>query len=355
MSDLNVVGPKAARRAIEASIRCRRPVFLWGPMGIGKSDTVVQIGRDTNRKVIDVRLALWDPVDIRGMPYFDHDSKTMLWAPPAELPKMGNAILFLDELPSAPPAVQAAAYQLILNRRVGMYELPEGVDIVAAGNRNCDKGVTHPMPAPLANRFVHIEMKAVFDDYNEWAILNKQAAQVVGYLNYAKSDLFAFDAKSNSHAFPTPRSWSFVSDFVNDPYIDEGTLTTLVAGTIGDGAAAKFMAHRKIVHLMPKPIDVLTGVVKKLDVTEISAHYSLVTELCYELREQHQKKAKNWNEMFDEFLSFIMNNMTAELVTVGARTALATFQLPVDPSKLKNFDTFHKKYGKFIIAAVANK
>jgi MoxR-like ATPase len=163
------VGPKAAKKAIRKSINKHRPVFLWGPPGIGKSDVVKQIGDELKREVIDVRLALWEPTDIKGIPYYNSDKGAMVWAPPAELPTHpdSTAIIFLDELNSAPPAVQAAAYQLVLNRRVGTYELPKGVDVVAAGNREGDRGVTYRMPAPLANRFVHLEMKVDFDDWQE--------------------------------------------------------------------------------------------------------------------------------------------------------------------------------------------
>ncbi len=124
-ADISVrqVGPKSAKRSIAKAIQKRRPVFLWGPPGIGKSDIVKQIGEDAGREVIDVRLALWEPTDIKGIPYYNSDLGTMVWAPPAELPTdpTSTAIIFLDELNSAPPAVQAAAYQLILNRRVGTY------------------------------------------------------------------------------------------------------------------------------------------------------------------------------------------------------------------------------------------
>jgi MoxR-like ATPases len=116
MSDISIrqVGPKAAKTSIAFAIKKKRPIFLWGPPGIGKSDLIKQIGDDTDREVIDVRLALWEPTDIKGIPYFDSNAGTMTWAPPAELPTdpKSKAILFLDELNSAPPAVQAAAYQL---------------------------------------------------------------------------------------------------------------------------------------------------------------------------------------------------------------------------------------------------
>ena len=114
----------------------------------------------------------------------------MAWAPPAELPteefaaQFDNIVLFLDEMNSAAPAVQAAAYQLILNRRVGQYKLPDNVLIVAAGNREADKGVTYRMPAPLANRFVHLELAVDFDDWFQWAVENDIHQDVVGYLNF---------------------------------------------------------------------------------------------------------------------------------------------------------------------------
>ena len=356
MSDISIrqVGPKSAKTSIAFAIKKKRPIFLWGPPGIGKSDLIKQIGEDTNREVIDVRLALWEPTDIKGIPYFDSNAGTMTWAPPAELPTdpKSKAILFLDELNSAPPAVQAAAYQLILNRRVGTYVLPEGVDIVAAGNRDGDKGVTYRMPAPLANRFVHLEMKVDFEDWQDWATLNGIHPEVVGYVGYAKQDLYDYDPKSPSKSFATPRSWSFVSDLVADEEIDSETLTNLVSGAIGDGLAVKFMAHRKIASKLPKPDDILDGKVKDLEIKEVSAMYSLTVGLCYELKDRADKKVKDWDAMADNFFKFTMDNFPTELVVMAAKVALTNYNLPFDATKLKNFDTFHDKFGKYIIQAM---
>ena len=167
--------PNEAKAAIRKCFKVKRPVFLWGAPGIGKSDIVKQIAEETGREVIDVRLSLWEPTDIKGIPFFNPESRTMQWAAPAELPSDpdSTAVLFLDELNSAAPATQAAAYQLILNGRIGTYVLPKGVSLVAAGNRESDKGVTYRMPAPLANRFLHLELKTNFDDWQEWAVKNK--------------------------------------------------------------------------------------------------------------------------------------------------------------------------------------
>jgi hypothetical protein len=331
-------------------------VFLWGPPGIGKSDIVKQIGDDAGREVIDVRLALWEPTDIKGIPYYNADQGKMVWAPPSELPTDADskAIIFLDELNSAPPAVQAAAYQLILNRRVGTYHLPKGVDVVAAGNREGDRGVTYRMPSPLANRFIHLEAKVDFDDYIEWATINRIHPEVVGYLSFAKQDLYDFDPKGASKSFATPRSWTFVSDLLSDDDCDIDTLHNLIAGSVGDGLAIKFMAHRKIASKLPDPAAVLDGKVKDLQIKEVSAMYSLTTSMCYELKDRAEKKVKGWDEMADRFFEYMMANFSTEIVVMGAKTALTNFNLPLDATKMKSFDAFHAKYGKYVLQAMEN-
>ena len=354
MSSNRTVSPNEAKTAIRKCMKKKRPVFMWGPPGIGKSDIIKQIGDEQEREVIDVRLSLWEPTDIKGIPYYNAQANTMMWAAPSELPSdpESTAILFLDELNSAAPATQAAAYQLILNRRVGTYHLPKGVVIVAAGNRETDKGVTYRMPAPLANRFLHLELRTDFDDWLNWATSNQIHEQVVGYLGFAKQDLYDFDPKSSSRSFATPRSWSFVSELLDDDDVSDSTLTDLVAGAVGEGLAVKFMAHRKVAKQMPKPEDILSGKVKKTDIKEISAMYSLTISMCYELREADRKKAKDWDSMADNFFGFMMDNFPTELTVMGAKVALTHYELPFDTTKLKNFDKFYDKYGKYIISAM---
>jgi len=356
MSEARTVSPNKAKKALRHSMLKKRPIFLWGPPGIGKSDIVHQIADTINAPVIDVRLSLWEPTDIKGIPYFDANQGKMVWGAPAELPdaelasKHEYIVLFLDEMNSAAPAVQAAAYQLILNRKVGTYVLPDNVIIVAAGNREADKGVTYRMPAPLANRFVHLELAVNFDDWFQWAVDNKIHKDVVGFLQFSKGDLYTFDPKSPSRSFATPRSWSFVSELIEDQ-LDDETTTDLVAGSVGEGLAVKFMAHRKVAGQMPNPSDILVGKVKELKTKEISAMYSLTVSLCYELKEACDKGDKKFDDKVNNFLRFAMDNFETELVVMGIKLALTQYSLPIDPDEVECFDEFHDKYGHYIKAA----
>jgi len=349
-----------ARRAVKKCFNKRRPMFLWGPPGIGKSEVVADITAELGGFMIDLRLGQMDPTDIRGIPFYNKESGKMDWAPPIDLPDAELAsqypiiVLFMDEMNSAAPAVQAAAYQLVLNRGIGRYRLPDNVVMIAAGNRESDKGVTYRMPTPLANRFVHVEMRADFVTWQEWAVKNQIHKDVVGYLSFAKQDLYDFDAKSSSRAFATPRSWVFVSELLEDEDLDDVTATDLIAGTVGEGLAVKFQAHRKIAGKLPSAEDVLSGKEKELQVKEVSAMYSLVISLCYELKDALEVRKvadKEFHAMADNFFAYMMKNFETELVVMGARIALTTYNLPFQPTKLKNFDEFHQRYGKYILQA----
>jgi MoxR-like ATPase len=361
VSENRSVTPSEARSRVLRCFKTKRPVFLWGPPGIGKSELVANLTEELGGHMIDLRLGQMEPTDIRGIPFFNKNREVMDWAPPVDLPDAEMAAqypiitLFLDEMNSAAPAVQAAGYQLILNRRIGKYVLPDNVVIVAAGNRESDKGVTYRMPSPLANRFVHLEVRQDFDSWFQWAVNKNIHKDVVGYIGFAKQDLMDFDPKSASRAFATPRSWTFVSQFLEDADASDAELTDLIAGTVGEGLAVKFMAHRKVAGQMPNPMDVLTGKIKDLKVKEVSAMYSLTISMCYELQDQFKKLGKDklpeWHALADNFLSFMMENFTTELVVMGARVALTTYNLPMVPGKMKSFDAFHQRFGKYIIAA----
>jgi hypothetical protein len=358
VQDTRTVSPSQAIGRVKTAFRTKRPVFLWGPPGIGKSDIVEQIAIAMEGHMVDVRMSLMEPTDLRGIPFYNKDTGLMEWAPPVDLPteefcsQFPIVILFLDEMNAAPPSVQAAGYQLILNRRVGTYVLPDNVVIIAAGNRESDKGSTYRMPTPLANRFTHLEMKVEFDSWFEWAVANEIHEDVVGFLSAAKQDLFDFNPRSPSRSFATPRTWTFVSQYLkeeNDPEI----LVDLIAGTVGEGAAIKFMTHRKHSHALPNVDDVLSGKVTEMTTKEISAMYSLVISMCYELKDKHSKvDTQEWHKMADCFFLFMMENFNTEITVMGAKVALTSYNLPFQPGRLKHFDRFHKAYGKYIMNAV---
>lgn len=234
------------------------PVFLWGAPGIGKSSIVKQIAQKKDIGFIDLRLALMDPTDLKGIPFYDRDAHQALWAPPAFLPKDGEGILFLDELNSAPPSVQASAYQLILDRRVGEYELPNGWAIVAAGNREGDKGVTYKMGAPLANRFVHFEMEISVEDWCDWAYQNNIDESIIGYISYKNEHLFTFDAKNLEKSFATPRSWEYV-DKVLKSEIDASVLLETISGAISKEVAVGYLSFKKVQNKLPNIEDILNS------------------------------------------------------------------------------------------------
>lgn len=353
-----------AKALVERCIAARQPVMIWGSPGLGKSDIIAQIAEETGRPVIDMRLLIMEPTDIKGIPFYCPETNTMRWARPGELPgedevELHNAILFLDELTAAPQSVQAAAYQLVLNRRVGTYELPKGVDMVAAGNLVTDRAVSNHMPSALKNRFVHFTVKANFEDWEDWAVKNRIHPDVIGYLKANPGNLFNFDPRSQDNAFATPRSWAFVSKLY-DPELPESVNRNLVGGTVGQGLAIEFMSHVRLKGKLPTPEEVLTGEVEKLtrEQRDIgpSALYALTVGLCYAMSERlsalnaegkNPEKDKNWNATSDRFLSFMMKNMNPEMVIMGAVIALRTYKLPLN-SEGDVFEEFFQKYRKYL-------
>jgi MoxR-like ATPase len=184
------------------------PVMLWGAPGVGKSQIVAQVAQLNQVPMIDIRLSQMEPSDLRGIPFRNNDQ--VEWAIPSMLPNVKDhgktGILFLDEITSAAPSVSAAAYQLILDRRLGQYEIPEGWAILAAGNRQGDRGITYTMPAPLANRFSHYDVDVNLDDWVAWAYEHNIDDRIIAFLRFRPDLIFDFDAAQNPMAFPSPRS-----------------------------------------------------------------------------------------------------------------------------------------------------
>jgi MoxR-like ATPase len=200
---------------------------------------VAQIAARHGAPVIDIRLSQMEPSDLRGIPFRVEDR--VEWAVPSVLPNAERhgpkGILFLDEITSAPPAVSAAAYQLILDRRLGEYTVPDYWAIFAAGNRQGDRGVTYTMPAPLANRFSHFEVETHLDDWVAWAYAHDIDERVIAFLRFRPELLFDFDPAHNPVAFPSPRSWEFahrgLRKFEREAELLQGTLQACVGPAAG--------------------------------------------------------------------------------------------------------------------------
>ncbi len=353
------ISSKQLKNALQYCIAAKLPAFIWGAPGIGKSSVVAEMCNEMGGKLFDIRLSQVEQTDLRGMPFFDYDSRTMQWAHPVDLPSHEEAknypfvFLFLDEMNAAAPSIMAAAYQLILDRKIGTYTLPDNCVVIAAGNREGDRGVTYKMPKPLSNRFVHFDMRVDFDSWNEWAIGSGIHPDVVGFLNFSKNSLNTFDPKSPENAYATPRSWEYVSKLL-DANIDDSISMDIISGTIGNGLAISFDAHRKISSQLPNPTEILKGKIKTAEIKNFSAQYSLATTMLYELKEKHptmknEGKIAEWNSMADNFLEFMMENFETEITVASMRNGFQTMGIPFDNKNMPSFKKFFAGPGKLIL------
>lgn len=282
--------PQQTYQALKNLINAKQPVMLHGSPGVGKSQIVKQLASELGFQLIDLRLSQLDPVDLRGVPSVT-GGKTS-WNVPSFFPIKGQGILFLDEINSAAQATQAAAYQLVLDRKLGDYKLPEGWTIIAAGNRTTDRAIVNQMSTALKNRFTHINFEVHTDDWCRWALNSGISPIVLGFIRFRPTLLNEFEQRGNSkeekqriqqlkdaQAFATPRSWEFLSNVLEqqpDPEIEY----ELYSGIVGEGAAAEFMGYLKYYRNLPN-LDALLLNPKKAEVpTEPAVLYALATGLA---------------------------------------------------------------------------
>lgn len=243
-------------------------IMIWGAPGIGKSSIVAQVAKTLGLQLIDLRLSQLAPTDIRGLPIVDDGVSR--WCPPEFLPKDGKGILFLDEINMAPPTLQGVAQQLILDRRVGNYEVPKDWFIWAAGNRKEDRASVFEMPAPLANRFVHLEIEPEFDSFKAWGLMNGLHEQILAFLSYRKNLLHKID--SSNPNWPSPRSWHVASK-LHEAGLD-------IEPSVGKGPATEFLAFVALYDNMPDVELILKNQKPQPDFpNEPSIRYALVVAL----------------------------------------------------------------------------
>ncbi len=287
-------------------IKTMPSVMLWGPPGVGKSQAVRQIAKEIGEKtgksvnVTDVRLLLFNPIDLRGIPTANADKTLAVWLKP-QIFQMDSSdtvvnILFLDEISAAPHSVQAAAYQITLDRIVGEHKLPENCIVIAAGNRVTDKSVAFKMPKALANRLMHIEIAESFQSWKEWAIRSGVNEKVLGFLSFRQNYLMQFDSSSDDLAFTTPRSWEMVSNLLNYVSDDIDDMYSLISGIIGAGTAIEFRVWAKVYKDLPDIEDVFDGKTMKVP-TKTDSMYALTASMAAYAREHKEETGRIANSI----------------------------------------------------------
>jgi len=287
------------------------PVFLWGAPGIGKSEVIDQVAKSLDLPVIDFRASLRDPVDLRGLPLVDAKNGSTRWLPPSELPDAKRhgerGVLKLDELNVASQAVQTACFGLVLERRVGEYELPKGWVIVAAGNRLADRASAQRMPTALRNRFAHLEVEPSLDAWSHWASKSGVHPAVIAFVRFRPEFLHKMP-EGEQNGFPTPRSWVKVAKITDAP---DATRMHLVSGLIGEGPATEFEAFMRIWKQLPS-IDGIFRDPKSVHVPpmgEPAALYAVSAALARRATKDNIAKAYEYaKRMPPEFTTLMMTD-----------------------------------------------
>ena len=263
MSDttMQTVTATDLKQDIRDNMRIGLNTMIWGGPGSGKSEIPQQVADELNIPLLDFRANLFDPVDVRGIPYTRDDlsvasgaMKITSWAPPDIFPSEEThgprGLFMIDELPTAPPATQNAFLQLLLTRQVGNYKMPDGWSCLAAGNRLTDGASVYQMPSPVRNRLMHYELEPSLDAWCEWALKNEVNTTLVSFMRYRPNLLYSF--KADEYAFPTPRSWSFVDKRLRlTKNMDDSRLFFGISGAVGTGPAGEFLAFAKIANKLP--------------------------------------------------------------------------------------------------------
>lgn len=269
--------PSHLYQAIRSLIQERVPLHIWGSPGVGKSQIVAAVACDLQYEFLDVRASQLDPVDWRGIPHVEAGETA--WAIPRFLPKQGRGVLFLDELTSAPQLTQAACYQLVLDRKLGEYWLPPAWVVIAAGNRASDRGVHFPMPRPLRNRFLHLDLDTDVQEWCQWAIRSNIRPEIIAFLRF-KPELLHHPGTLDANAWPTPRSWEMASRVLAAAANANADLEfELLSGTVGDGAAGELIAFLRLYRELPAIDQIFLHPDRAPVPAEPSAQYAVATAI----------------------------------------------------------------------------
>lgn len=290
------------KKALKEAIKYDIAVMIKGSPGLGKSAIVHQVAEELGYDIIDYRLSQVDSVDLRGVPSIK-DGRTV-WNPPDEFPKdpKSKGILFLDEINSASQSVQAAAYQLVLDRALGTYELPPGWIPIAAGNRTTDRAIVNQMPTPLRNRFAHFELEPSIDDWSNWAVGAGVSEETIAFLRFRSNllDMFSGDKKEqalikDTDTIYTPRSWVMASNFVRSPL-----RLSLMTACVGAGPAAEFEAYLRVYQELPDLDALMKDPKIWRDIKNPGAMYAVATGIAARVKQGNKALVKAFFQIVDK-------------------------------------------------------
>jgi len=398
------------------------PALVWGGPGIGKSQIIKQVGQEEGYRTIELRLGQISPTDLMGIPYAfkvpnkkEKDPGTLLrslgltnlqeailefdmnneqsdrnkllinvmseylsqflitqltetkldWGAPAMLPFGGDdneekILLFLDEINTAPQLTQAAAYQLVLDHRVGPHLLGKNVYVIAAANPDNIGAATHKMATPLLNRFMQLEMVANATDFLHYAALAGFHPIVQGFIHKSGRFVNKFNAKEHAkqRIFATPRTWEYASkifynnmdllsmksinDMTPEELEAEDDLKFMLGGCIGHDIALQLISYAKNWMLMPKPDDVLMGRVTKLETNQKDSdiQYALAMDCAHRLYELHRQVPESelkrmTGDHFDAFMEMLQNTLMFFLDNSRTEIASTLLHIICDHTKFK--------------------
>ena len=341
------------------------PLMVWGPPGCGKSSIIQAVAQREGISFIDFRLSQVEPVDLRGLPVPNKEEKSVEWFVTAEFPRdpKSRGILLFDEISAADRSLQVAAYELILDRRLGkLYSLPDGWLVVAAGNRTEDRAVATTMSSALANRFMHVELDPSAEDWIEWGAGNDIHPAVLGFIKTRPENLFSTKNQNLERGWPSPRSWHRVSEMCKI-YDKQKTdnyylLEKIVYGLVGNSAGIDFMTYYKLNEEFDDIFDYMTDPNKKIKIpTENDRKWAMCTSMVYLLwkgkdDEDEAKRIDGFYRICMEFgtknADFVTYAMTIAMSgnekDISSKRSTKLFKHPMFKPWAENFGKAFKKH-----------